>query len=126
MWGGWQLVSLITIHGQVTDNLCVIKICRSRSKRCSSFQQTRSKAILKFTIILILGTMNNIFHINFLLFVAGSWDLLDVMMAEDAGLSVTVERDTVGVPSYEAVTFMYGAWWRARPVRVGANITEVL
>ena len=47
-------------------------------------------------------------------------------MAEDAGLSVTVERETVGVPSYEAVTFTYGGWWRARPVRVGANITEVL
>ena len=31
----------------VTDNLCVIKICRSRSKRRSSFQQTRSKVSLK-------------------------------------------------------------------------------
>ena len=49
--------------GQGTDNLCVIKICRSRSKRRSSFRQTRgSKVSLKITIILIVGAMNNILH----------------------------------------------------------------
>ena len=46
------------------------------------------------------------------------------MMAEDAGLTVNVVRETVGVPSYKSVTFTYGDW-RAPPVRVGANITEV-
>ena len=32
--------------GQVTDNQCVITICRSRSKGRSSFQQTHSKVSL--------------------------------------------------------------------------------
>ena len=46
---GYQLPPIYTqiltpVSGSCTDNQCVIKICRSRSKRCAhSFHQTRSK-----------------------------------------------------------------------------------
>ena len=56
--------------GQVADNQCVIKICRSRSKRRSFVSANSLQRTLKFAIILILGAMNNIFHIMTVLCVA--------------------------------------------------------
>ena len=49
---------------QVVDNQCVIKAHSSGSKHRVHFNNfAPSKVSLNFTIILILRTMNNIFHI---------------------------------------------------------------
>ena len=56
--------------GQVADNQWVIKTDRNRSKRRSLFRQNSLQRTLKFAIILILGAMNDIFHIMTVLCVA--------------------------------------------------------
>ena len=50
--------------GQVKGHQCMIKTHRSVSKRQHSFTKFSSKVSLILTIILILGAMNNIFHIT--------------------------------------------------------------
>ena len=55
---GWKLVFVITIHGGAL--LFDVEAGRNVTH---SFLKTRSKVSLKFTIILILGAVNNIFHI---------------------------------------------------------------
>ena len=42
-----MIVVLILLCSEFVDHLCMIKICKSRSKRRTSFQQTRSKESLK-------------------------------------------------------------------------------